>query len=163
MGTSFQLEGCSSSNTKQPQSDKNMDAEQPTDKDIAIQQQQQEVLVSERPFSQIQQLPMVISSQHASKSITEDQVVQTSRIARSECHPQQLQISHNQPCKSKTAAVVSTLLGYFQCNLSSKCISYSIYLNLSVYIVEKTKPQTAMEISLWLWGLLVLKITFPGQ
>ena len=148
MGTSFQLEGHSSSNTKQPQSDKNMDAEQSTEEDIAIQQQQQEVLVSERPVSQMQQLPMLISSQQSSKSITEDQVVQTSRIARSECHPQQLQISHNQPCKSKTTAVVSTFLGYFQCNLSSKCISYFIYLNLFVYIVEKTKPQTAMEISL---------------
>ena len=147
MGTSFQLEGHSSSNTKQPQSDKNMDAEQSTDEEIAIPQQQQEVLVSERPVSQMQQLPMVISSQQSSKSITEDQVVQTSRIARSECHPQQLQISHNQPCKSKTTAVVSTI-GYFQCNLSSKCISYSIYLNLFVYIVEKTKPQTAIEISL---------------
>lgn len=147
METSFQLEGHSSSNTKQPQSDKNMDAEQSTDEEIAIPQQQQEVLVSERPVSQMQQLPMVISSQQSSKNITEDQVVQTSRIARSECHPQQLQISHNQPCKSKTTAVVSTI-GYFQCNLSSKCISYSIYLNLFVYIAEKTKPQTAMEISL---------------
>lgn len=122
MRTSFQLEGHSSSNTKQPQSDKNMDAEQSTDEDIATQQQRQEVLVSERPVSQMQQLPMVISSQQSSKSITEDQVVQTSRIARSECHPQQLQISHNQPCKSKTTAVVSTLLWYFQCNLSSKFI-----------------------------------------
>ena len=122
MGTSFQLEGHSSSNTKQPQSDKNMDAEQSTDEDIATQQQRQEVLVSERPVSQMQQLPMVISSQQSSKSITEDQVVQTSRIARSECHPQQLQIPHNQPCKSKTTAVVSTLLRYFQSNLSSKFI-----------------------------------------
>ena len=147
MGTSFQLEGHSSSNTKQPQSNKNMDAEQSTDEEIATPQQQQEVLVSERPVSQMQQLPMVISSQQSSKSITEDQVVQTSRIAHSECHPQQLQISHNQPCKSKTTVVVSTI-GYFQCNLSSKCISYSIYLNLFVYIVEKTKPQTAIEISL---------------
>ena len=122
VGTSFQLEGHSSSNTKQPQSDKNMDAEQSTDEDIATQQQRQEVLVSERPVSQMQQLPMVISSQQSSKSITEDQVVQTSRIARSECHPQQLQIPHNQPCKSKTTAVVSTLLRYFQSNLSSKFI-----------------------------------------
>ncbi|XP_073242627.1 uncharacterized protein [Porites lutea] len=97
VGTSFQLEGHSSSNTKQPQSDKNMDAEQSTEEDIAIQQQQQEVLVSERPVSQMQQLPTLISSQQSSKTITEDQVVQTSRIAHSECHPQQLQISHNQP------------------------------------------------------------------
>lgn len=105
-----------------------MDAEQSTDEDIATQQLQQEVLVSARPVSQMQQLPTLISSQQSSKSITEDQVVQTSRIARSEWHSQQLQISHNQPRKSKTTAVVSTLLGYFQCNLSSKCISYTPYI-----------------------------------
>ena len=103
-----------------------MDAEQSTDEDIATQQQRQEVLVSERPVSQMQQLPMVISSQQSSKSKTEDQVVQTLRIAHSECHPQQLQISHNQPCKSKTTVVVSTLLRYFQCNLSSKFIWFTL-------------------------------------
>ena len=156
VGTSFQLEGYSSSNTKQLQSDKNMDAEQSGDKDIiATQQQQQKVslLVSERPVSQMQneQLPMVMSSQHSGKSITEDQVAQTSRIASSECHPQQLQISHNQPCKSKTTAVVSTLLGNFFNATSVQNVfhtPYNIILNLVVYIVGKRKPQTATEIIL---------------